>query len=100
MNDPTAPGPDPASAAQPPAGAADASEAPPGQDPARGAPAPAAAPARPGYVPAAAGTPSGPRRAWDEATSTGGGRAAVAVAAVLAALFVVAGIGLTAALVV
>ena len=59
----------------------------------------AAAPAPPGWVPPA-GPPSGPRRWWSEATSTGGGRAALGLAAALAALVVVVGIGLTAALVV
>ena len=101
MSDPTAPVPDPNQPAQPPERGADDTAALPPQQPADWAAAPtAAAPAPPAYRAPVAGTPSGPRRAWSEATSTGGGRAALAAAAVLAALFVVAGIGLTAALVV
>jgi hypothetical protein len=91
MSDQSTPVPDPAGPEQP---AADTAALPPQQ------PAPAAAaPAPPGWVPAA-GPPSGPRRWWHEATSTGGGRAALGLAAALAALVVVVGIGLTAALVV
>jgi len=123
MSDPNAPVPDPANPEQPsqpavPAadgatalpqadgtvgpGAADTAALPPqpGPPPAGWGPASSAgAPA--GYGPRgpAAGTPSGPARWWNEATSTGGGRAALAAVAVLATLFVVAGIGLTAALV-
>lgn len=112
MSDQSTPVPDPSHPEQPPTadqtaalppydgaeGAADTAALPPQQ------PAPATSvPAPPGWVPAAApaaSVPSGPRRWWDEATSTGGGRAALAAVAVLAALFVVAGIGLTTALVV
>jgi hypothetical protein len=112
MSDQSTPVPDPSHPEQPPTadqtaalppydgaeGAADTAALPPQQ------PAPAASvPAPPGWVPAAApaaAVPSGPRRWWNEATSTGGGRAALAAVAVLTALFVVAGIGLTAALVV
>jgi hypothetical protein len=61
---------------------------PPAAPPAYGA---AAAPAR--------GAPSGPRRLWGEATSTGGGRAALVAAAILGALLLVTGVGLVAALV-
>ena len=85
------------------AGAADTAALPPQQGPA--APGWASAPAAgapTGYGPVlpAAAAPSGPAKWWNEATSTGGGRAALAGVAVLAALFVVAGIGLTAALLV
>ena len=47
---------------------------------------------------AAAGPAGGPRRLWGEATSTGGGRAALAVAAILGTLLLLTGIGLIAAL--
>jgi hypothetical protein len=86
-------------------GAGDTAALPP-QPPAApgwGAAPTAAAPAPPGWTPgpaAAAGTPSGPRRWWNEATSTGGGRAALVAVAVLGAFIIVAGIGLSAALVV
>ncbi len=91
MSDQSTAGPDPSRPQQP---AADTAALPPQQ------PVPAAAaPAPPGWVPPA-GPPSGPRRWWDEATSTGGGRAAVGLAAALAALVLVVGVGLTAALVV
>ena len=91
MSDQSTPVPDPSAPQQP---AADTAALPPQQ------PAPAAAaPAPPGWVPAA-GPPSGPRRWWHEATSTGGGRAALGLAAALAALVIVVGVGLTAALVV
>lgn len=43
--------------------------------------------------------PGGPRRWWDDATSTGAGRAALIAVAVLGSLLLVAGVGLTAALV-
>ena len=66
-------------------------------------------PQRPGQVPpypgpqgpgyGAPGTPNGPRRLWSEATSSGGGRAALVAVAVLGALLFVTGIGLVAALV-
>jgi hypothetical protein len=98
MSDQSTPGPDPARPEQQPAPAADTA-ALPAQQPAPAAPVPAP----PGWVPAsapAAGGPSGPHRWWNEATSTGGGRAALAAAAVLTALFVVAGIGLMTALLV
>ncbi|HET7821266.1 MAG TPA: hypothetical protein VFL10_07045, partial [Ornithinibacter sp.] len=112
MSDQSTPGPDPSHPEQPAAvdqtaalppyrgaeGAADTAALPPQQ------PAPATSvPAPPGWVPAAApapAAPSGPRHWWNEATSTGGGRAALAAVAVLAALFVVVGLGLTTALVV
>ena len=112
MSDQSTPGPDPSHPEQPPA--ADQTAALPPYDGTEGAadtaalpsqqPAPATSvPAPPGWVPAAApaaATPSGPRRWWNEATSTGGGRAALAAVAVLAARFVVVGLGLTAAVVV
>lgn len=47
---------------------------------------------------AAAGPAGGPRRLWGEATSTGGGRAALALAAILGTLLLLTGIGLIAAL--
>ncbi|HSO64607.1 MAG TPA: hypothetical protein VLQ78_05845 [Ornithinibacter sp.] len=43
--------------------------------------------------------PGGPRRWWDDATSTGAGRGALIAVAVLGSLLLVAGVGLTAALV-
>jgi hypothetical protein len=112
MSDQSTPGPDPSQPEQP--RAADQTAALPPYDGAEGAadtaalppqqPAPATSvPAPPGWVPAAAPAPTaptGPRHWWSEATSTGGGRAALAAVAVLAALFVVVGIGLTTALVV
>ena len=45
-----------------------------------------------------AGPAGGPRQLWGEATSTGGGRAALAVAAILGALLLLTGIGLIAAI--
>ena len=111
MSDQNPPVPDPAHPEQPPTGAGDQTAALPQADGAAGVGAadtaalppqqavPAAAvPAPPGWTPPAA-APSGPRRWWDEATSTGGGRAALVAVAVLAALFVVVGMGLTTALV-
>ncbi|MDF3044385.1 MAG: hypothetical protein K0R30_613 [Ornithinibacter sp.] len=47
---------------------------------------------------AAAGPAGGPRRLWGEATSTGGGRAALVVAAILGTLLLLTGIGLIAAI--
>ena len=87
------------------AGAGDTAALPPQQPaaPGWGAAPTAAAPVPPGWNPGpapAAGTPSGPRRWWNEATSTGGGRAALVAVAVLGAFIIVAGIGLSAALVV
>jgi Chitobiase/beta-hexosaminidase C-terminal domain len=82
MSDQSTPGPDPSPPQQPTT--------------------PAAVPAPPGWTPATApatAATGGPRRWWDEATSTGGGRAALAAVAVLGALFVVVGLGLTTALV-
>src|SRR5689334_9400037 len=119
MSDPNAPVPDPANPERPQqpvddtsalpqadgavgAGAADTAALPPQPGPASPAWAPAPAPGAPaGYGPVVPATaaPSGPAKWWNEATSTGGGRAALVAVAVLAALFVVAGIGLTAALV-
>ena len=106
MSDQSTPGPVPSqpeqpaadTAALPPQPAPQAPQAQPAQ-PGWSAASTAAAPAPPGWVPPA-GRPSGPRRWWSEATSTGGGRAALGLAAALAALVVVVGIGLTAALVV
>ncbi len=111
MSDQNPPVPDPAHPEQPPTGPGDQTAALPQADGAAGVGAadtaalppqqavPAAAvPAPPGWTPPAA-APSGPRRWWDEATSTGGGRAALVAVAVLAALFVVVGMGLTTALV-
>jgi hypothetical protein len=114
MSDQSTPVPDPSRPDQQPPGADDTAPLPPQQaqqpqpapaqpaGPGWGAGPPAAAPAPPGWVPsgAPAGPPSGPRRWWSEATSTGGGRAALGLAAALAALMVVVGMGLTAALVV
>jgi len=116
MSDQNPPVPDPGHPEQPPTASADQTAALPQADGGAGVgaadtaalppqqPAPAAAvPAPPGWTPAAApaaAAPSGPQRWWNEATSTGGGRAALVAVAVLAALFVVAGIGLTAAVVV
>jgi len=108
MSDQSTPVPDPARPDQPNPSAEDTAPLPPQQgapgNPAWGG-APAAAtpatPAPPGWVPAgAAGPSSGPRHWWGEATSTGGGRAALGLAAVMAALLVVVGLGLTTALVV
>jgi hypothetical protein len=76
---------------------------PPQADPAATAhlPVAPAAPAPPEWSGAApARTRSGPGGWWRQATSTGGGRAALVVAGVLGVLFLVAGIGLAAALVV
>ena len=84
------------------AGAGDTAALPPQQGPGSPGwgPAPAAG-APTGYGPVRpTAVPSGPAKWWNEATSTGGGRAALAGVAVLAALFLVAGLGLTAALVV
>ncbi|HYN65959.1 MAG TPA: hypothetical protein VES93_03660 [Ornithinibacter sp.] len=46
---------------------------------------------------ASPGAPSAPRRWWNEATSTGGGRAALVGVAVLGVLFLVTGLGLVTA---
>jgi len=116
MSDQSTPVPDPSHPERQPAPAADQTAALPQADGAASAPAadtaalppqqPAPAtsvPAPPGWVPApapAAAVPSAPRRWWNEATSTGGGRLALGAVAVLAALFVVVGLGLTAAVVV
>jgi hypothetical protein len=120
MSDPNPPVPDPTNPEQPQqpaddttalpqadgavgAGAADTAALPPQPGPASPGwgPAPAAgAPTGYGPVRPPTAAPSGPAKWWNEATSTGGGRAAVAGVAVLAALFLVAGLGLTAALVV
>lgn len=115
MSDQNPPVPGPANAEQPPTASPDETAALPQADgavpaaagdtaqlppqPAAGwAAAPtAAAPAPPGWTPT---PPSGPRRWWDEATSTGGGRAALLGVAVLAGLFVLAGVALSTALVV
>ncbi|MFL6081482.1 MAG: hypothetical protein ACJ714_16240 [Ornithinibacter sp.] len=110
MSDQSTPGPSPSQPEQPAADTAALPPQPVPQSPQPAQPAghgwsaapTAAAPAPPGWVPPGgpAGPPSGPRRWWSEATSTGGGRAALGLAAALAALVVVVGLGLTAALVV
>lgn len=107
---PTTPDPErPDSPAQPPTagGPDETSVLPPATAPASAPPPGGATPppyAGPGWsaAPAAsapARTPSGPGRWWGEATSTGGGRAALVLAAVLGALLLVTGVGLTAAFV-
>lgn len=102
---------------------ADATAALPQSDPAATTPLPpqppAAGQAAPGYgppvqqgagwpaggVPAASAAgpgaprPGGPRRWWDDATSTGAGRGALIAVAVLGSLLLVTGVGLAAALV-
>lgn len=96
------PQPDPGQTAHLPvadaAAPGDTAQLPPQPAPAGWAPA-AAAPAPPEWSGGAPARPrSGPGGWWRQATSTGGGRAALVVAGVLGVLFLVAGIGLAAAL--